>query len=149
VALNEDYELNGRYRDRGRWVWFEAGLRSGYLPRASLRLLGRQYFFFGRVKGLWWARGDRPAARQVALLVVPLAVAGLAWQGWRRYGPASLLAVPVALVGLDVAGGDGPPADLRSHVASAAAIAVLSGSWWVGVITGAAGEMAHLKHQHA
>jgi succinoglycan biosynthesis protein ExoA len=149
VALNEDYELNGRYRDRGRWVWFEAGLRSGYLPRASLRLLGRQYFFFGRVKGLWWARGDRPAARQVALLVVPLAVAGLAWQGWRRYGPASLLAVPVALVGLDVAGGDGPPADLRSHVASAAAIAVLSGSWWVGVITGAAGEMAHVKHQHA
>ncbi len=53
VALNEDYELNGRYRDRGRWVWFEAELRSGYLPRSSLRLLGRQYFFFGRVKGLW------------------------------------------------------------------------------------------------
>jgi glycosyltransferase involved in cell wall biosynthesis len=148
VALNEDYELNGRYRDRGRLVWFEAGLRSGYLPRPSLRLLGRQYFFFGRVKGLWWARGDKPAPRQVALLVVPVAAATAAWQGWRRFGPGSLLVVPAVLVGLEAAGSDGP-ADLRSHLVGAAAIAVLSGSWWIGVITGAAGEVAHVRHQHA
>jgi hypothetical protein len=148
VALNEDYELNKRYRDRGRKVWFAADLRSGYLPRASLRLLGRQYFLFGRVKGLWWARGDRPSPRQVALLAVPVAAAGAAWGGWRRFGPGSLLVLPVALLGLEGAGAD-EPADLRSHLASAAAIAVLSGSWWVGVLAGAAGEVAHVKHQHA
>jgi succinoglycan biosynthesis protein ExoA len=148
VALNEDYELNGRYRDRGRWVWFEAGLRSGYLPRSSLRLLGRQYFFFGRVKGLWWARGDRPAPRQMALLVVPVAAAAAGWQSWRRLGPGSLLILPAALLGLEAAGGDGP-ADLPSHIAGAAAIAVLSGSWWVGVVAGAAGEVAHVSHEHA
>jgi succinoglycan biosynthesis protein ExoA len=148
VALNEDYELNGRYRDRGRWVWFEAGLRSGYLPRPSLRLLGRQYFFFGRVKGLWWARGDRPAPRQVALLVVPMAASAAVWHGWRRFGPGSLVVLPAALLGLEAAGGDGP-ADLRSHLAGAAAIAVLCGSWWVGVIAGAAGEVAHVRHEHA
>ena len=148
VALNEDYELNGRYRDRGRWVWFEAGLRSGYLPRPSLRLLSRQYFFFGRVKGLWWARGDRPAPRQVALLAAPLMAATLAWQGWRRAGAGSVVLLPAALLALEATGGEGP-ADLGSHLAGAAAIAVLSGSWWAGVVVGAAGELAHVTHQHA
>lgn len=148
VALNEDYELNSRYRHRGRIVWFAAELRSGYLPRPSLTLLGRQYFFFGRVKGLWWARGDRPVPRQVALVAAPVAGATVAWQAWRRLGPGSLLVLPAALLGLDAAGGDGP-ADLRSHLSSAAAIAVLSGAWWIGVLAGAAGEMAHVRHQHA
>ena len=147
VALNEDFKLNRRYREQGRLVWFASDLRSGYLPRPSLRLLGRQYFFFGRVKGLWWARGDRPAPRHVALLVLPLAAAGCAWQGWRRFGAGSLAVLPAALVGLEVAGGDGS-AGLRSHLASAVAIAVLSGSWWVGVLAGTAGELAHVKHQH-
>jgi succinoglycan biosynthesis protein ExoA len=147
VALNEDFELNRRYRERGQLVWFASELRSGYLPRPSLRLLSRQYFFFGRVKGLWWARGDRPTPRQAALVVLPLAAAGLTLGGWQRFGAGSLLVLPVALLGVEVAGGDGP-ADLRSHVASAAAIAALSGSWWVGVIAGAAGEVAHVEHQH-
>ena len=42
VALNEDYELNSRYRAAGRIVWFDASLRSGYLPRTSLGELSLQ-----------------------------------------------------------------------------------------------------------
>ena len=148
VALNEDYELNRRYRGQGRLVWFAAELRSGYLPRPSLRLLGRQYFFFGRVKGLWWVRGQQPVPRQVVLLSAPLVAATVAWQGWRRFGPGSVVVLPAALVALEAAGGDGP-ADLRSHLAGAAAIAVLSGCWWVGAVAGVAGEVAHVEHQHA
>ncbi|MGH9181740.1 MAG: glycosyltransferase, partial [Acidimicrobiales bacterium] len=42
-GINEDYELNQRYRDDGRLVWFEATLRSGYVPRRDLASLARQY----------------------------------------------------------------------------------------------------------
>ncbi len=84
----------------------------------------------------------------MALLAVPVAAATVTWQGWRRFGPGALLALPAALLGLEAAGGDGP-ADLRSHLMGAVAIVVLSGSWWVGVVAGAAGEAAHVRHQHA
>src|SRR5262249_57594112 len=65
TALNEDFELSQRYIASGKQVWFDARLRSGYLARPSLAALGRQHFYFGRVKGMWWARGRRPLPRQV------------------------------------------------------------------------------------
>jgi succinoglycan biosynthesis protein ExoA len=147
VALNEDFELNRRYRNSGHTVWFEAAVRSGYLPSSSLRALSRQYFYFGRVKGMWWARGDRPTARQVALLVAPLGAASVLATLWRRLGPASVVAAPVALVALEVGGGGGP-APARAHAAAAVAVAVLSGSWWVGTVVGFAGELVSVRHQH-
>ena len=147
VALNEDYDLNRRYREDGRVVWFDHTIRSGYLPRASLRLLARQYFYFGRVKGMWWARGDRPVPRQVALLALPIAGAAALGVLARRVGPPALLAVPAALLAVEMAGDD-DPAPPAAHATSAVAIALLSGSWWTGVIAGFVGELAHVEHQH-
>ena len=149
VALNEDYELNARYRASGRTVWFDATLRSDYLPRTSLPGLARQYFRFGRVKGTWWARGQRPSGRQVALLAAPVA-AGAALAGTvRRLGPLPALFVPLLLAGIERAGRVDCPDERRSPVMASTAIAVLSGSWWVGVVAGFAGELAHVEHEHA
>ena len=68
VALNEDWALNRTYRDSGSSVWLDPDLVSSYLPRPDLPSVARQHFFFGRVKGLWWARGMRPEPRQLAML---------------------------------------------------------------------------------
>ena len=149
VALNEDYELNARYRAAGRTVWFDASLRSGYLPRASLCGLARQYFRFGRVKGMWWARGQRPAGRQVALLAAPIAMGAALAVAVRRLGPVSVLVVPVLLAALERAGRVDRVGEPASPVTASTAIALLSGSWWVGVLVGFAGELAHVEHQHA
>lgn len=149
VALNEDYELNSRYRAAGSTVWFDASLRSDYLPRTSLSGLARQYFRFGRVKGMWWARGQRPARRQLALLAAPVTVGAVVAVAVRRVGPLSTTLVPLLLVGVERAGRTDRAGDTRSPFMASAAIAVLSGSWWVGVVAGVAGELAHVRHEHA
>jgi glycosyltransferase involved in cell wall biosynthesis len=149
VALNEDFELNTRYREVGMTVWFEASLRSGYLPRPSLRALGRQYFYFGRVKGMWWGRGDRPSARQAALLLLPpttmLALAALARAKGLPAAAATAAAAPVILEALGGAGS----ASGSVHLVSSVAIAELTSSWWVGVLVGFVGERIGMTHQHA
>lgn len=147
VALNEDFELNRRYREAGYLVWFDSELRSLYLPRRSLALLARQYFYFGRVKGTWWARGDRPTLRQAALLAAPVVAGGLAALAYRKAGPATLLAVPGALLAVEAAGSD-EPAPLTHHALAAATIALTNGSWWAGTVVGFAGDKAGLRHQH-
>lgn len=147
VALNEDWALNRRYRDAGRVVWFEPDLVSGYLPRADLPSLARQHFYFGRVKGLWWVRGTRPEARQVAMLAAP-PVAGAALLGLaRRRGAGALLAVPVALLAADAVGSDEPaPPAVRG--VSAAAIGIYTSAWWLGTVVGAVGEVLGVEHRH-
>lgn len=149
VALNEDYELNARYRAAGRTVWFGAALRSDYLPRTSVAGLARQYFRFGRVKGMWWARGRRPAPRQVALVLAPVAVGvGLAG-AVRRLGPAAALLAPLLLAIVERAGRTDRVGEQPSALMAAGAIGVLSGSWWAGVLAGFAGELLHVRHEHA
>lgn len=149
VALNEDYELNARYRAAGHTIWFDASLRSDYLPRTSLAGLGRQYFHFGRVKGMWWARGQRPARRQLALLAAPLGMVALMAGAVRRLGPLSAAAVPVLLLAVERTGRTERAGERPSPVRASAAIGVLCGSWWVGVLVGFAGELARVKHEHA
>jgi len=137
VALNEDFELNERLRGTGGLVWFEAGLRSGYRPRASLGSISRQYFRYGGVKGKWWARGRRPNARQAALLLAPPAAAaalltcGARW-GWGR----TAVGVLCAVAGIEVAGGDGPAARPTGHLLAGVAMMCVGASWWLGVIAG-------------
>jgi hypothetical protein len=147
VALNEDWALNRRYRDAGRVVWFEPELVSGYLPRPDLVALGRQHFYFGRVKGLWWVRGTRPEPRQVVMLagppVVGLALLALA----RRRGPGALLAVPLGLLVADGVGSD-ESAGPGVRVVSAATIGVYSVAWWVGTVVGSVGELLGVEHRH-
>jgi succinoglycan biosynthesis protein ExoA len=149
VALNEDYELNARYRSAGRTVWFDASLRSDYLPRTSLAGLGRQYFRFGRVKGMWWARGQRPAPRQLALLAAPLGMGVVVAGAVRRLGPLPSAAIPLLLVAVERTGRTDRVGERPSPVMASAAIGVLCSSWWVGVLAGFAGELAHVKHEHA
>ena len=147
VALNEDWALNRRYRDHDRLVWFEPELVSGYLPRTDLRSLARQHFYFGRVKGLWWVRGMKPEARQVAMLAAP-PIAGLGLLGLaRRRGARVLLAVPLVLLVADAVGSDGP-ADPGERAVSASAIGVYSAAWWVGTVVGAVGELFGVEHRH-
>ena len=148
LVINEDYELNTRFRREGWTVWFDHSVRSGYLPRRGLRLLGRQYFAYGRAKGQRWASGDRPALRHIALLAVPPGMGGLCWLGWRRFGPAAALTVPAALLCVEAAGSD-DPTPLEARALTATAIAVLSGSWWVGTAVGFVGAITAARRRDA
>ncbi len=150
TALNEDFELSQRYIASGQVVWFDARLRSGYLARPSLRALGRQHFYFGRVKGMWWARGRRPLPRQVALLALPpTAVAGAVVSarviGW----PATAAVAAVAAVGVEAAGCTGPEGGVGARVVSLVSVATYSLSWWTGAIAGYLGEKTGVAHRHA
>jgi len=118
-------------------VWFDARLRSGYMPRATLKELWQQYLRFGRWKVRYWrATGDRPVPRQRVALALPvLPLIAVAILAVRR--PAALMpfvaASAVGLAVVDTAGsGRGPSVATRGW-AMAATVAV-TGGWWVGVV---------------
>ncbi len=149
VALNEDFELCTRFRERGAVVWFDAELRSGYLPRPDLRSLGRQYFLFGRVKGTWWARGEAPRPRQVLLLVAPILGVLTAAALRRRIGWTGAAAVSgLGLIAVEAAGAKEPRGGLGAHASGALAIVTSAGAWWLGTMVGFAGEALGVRHRH-
>jgi len=145
VALNEDWELNQRYRASGSSVWFAGDLSSGYLPRTSYVRLAKQYFAFGRVKGMWWVRGTRPEPRQLGLVTVPVIGVALVLSLIRRFGPAAGLLVPLGYLAVDLAGGSrqAPPAE---RAAAATGIAIFTAAWWLGVVVGAVAELVGVDH---
>ena len=147
VALNEDWELNLRYRAAGATVWFAGDLASGYLPRTSYARLAKQYFAFGRVKGMWWVRGTRPEVRQVGLVAIPVGALALVVGLVRRFGGAAALVVPAGYLAIERLG-SAEAGDPVERGASAAAIAVFTGAWWVGVVAGVLGELAGVEHRH-
>jgi glycosyltransferase involved in cell wall biosynthesis len=136
-GINEDYELNRRYREAGKLVWYESSLRSGYFPRRDLASLTRQYLSFGRSKGDAWARGARPELRHVLLIAgPPLAGLGAAWVA-RSKGLGPTMAVGVAsLALLDAVGASSKRASIRVRVASLAATVTFAGAWWAGTVDG-------------
>ncbi|MGE5292811.1 MAG: glycosyltransferase family 2 protein [Micromonosporaceae bacterium] len=75
-ARAQDWEMNHRIRASGGTVWFQPRMRVSYRPRADVRALGKQYFYYGR-----WRRA---VARQhtgtisARYLAPPLAVAAIA-----------------------------------------------------------------------
>lgn len=149
VALNEDYELNSRYRKAGFTVWFDAGLRSGYLPRPNLSGVARQHFYFGRAKGTLWARGMVLTGRHRLLVTVPIAAGLLAAVVAKRIGSvrtALLFGSGVLLV--DARGGTGR-AGLDVRMACGATMCATTASWWVGSIVGYIGERMGLRHRHS
>ena len=149
TALNEDFELSQRYIASGQVVWFDARLRSGYLARPSLRALGRQHFYFGRVKGMWWARGRRPLARQLVLLAIPPAAVAGAVVSARVIGwPATAAVATVAALGVEAAGCTGPEGGVAARAISMLGVATYSLSWWTGAIAGYLGEKAGVEHRH-
>lgn len=148
VVLNEDYELNRRYRLDGRVVWFDASLRSAYLPRRTLTELARQHYRFGRAKGTSWSRGQRPAPRQLLLVAAPLAGAIVLGSLAARFGPWSGVAVPASLLALDRLQGHDGDATPLVRLAASAATATIGASWWCGVAAGAAGALTQVRHEH-
>lgn len=109
LPTNQDFDLNRRLSRVGT-VWYEDGLRVGYLPRPTLRRLAQQYHRFGRAKVRYWRLShDRPRPRQLLLLAAPIAAlaagaglaAGARRPGWPRLGAlagaAALLAGAAAV----------------------------------------------------
>lgn len=116
-------------------MWFEASLRSGYLPRASYRQLWQQYVRFGRAKVVYWRlSGDRPQRRQRLLLSFPLVgvvVALLAaWRG--RLGPTAALGA-AGLVAIERLGNDQGRVRLPAWLAAMVGMVCVGVGWSLGV----------------
>lgn len=137
IDLNEDYELNERFRTRGAIVWFEAGLRTGYVPRADLTALGRQYFQYGRAKGMRWRAGADWRPRHIFLIGIPPGGLLLALALARRLGLVRAALVLVAGIGMmEASGGAAVKGGPLVRASSTAAMATIAGSWWIGVVHG-------------
>ena len=74
MQRNEDYELNWRLREAGGVLIFDPSIGSVYRPRASLRLLARQFFWYGAFKAKMLR--EHPRSVQARHLVPPLTVLG-------------------------------------------------------------------------
>jgi hypothetical protein len=91
----EDWDLNFRIRTRGGVIWFTPELHVTYRPRASIRTLASQYFYYGR-----WRRvivREHPGTASFRYLASP--------------GAAGLVAVGLAagLAGLAALAAGAPP----------------------------------------
>jgi succinoglycan biosynthesis protein ExoA len=73
LLRNSDYELNHRMTERGHRLVFDPGVESIYRPRASLRALGRQFWWYGRWKRRVAAK--HPGSLKPRHFVPPAAVA--------------------------------------------------------------------------
>lgn len=136
-GVNEDYELNARFRAAGHTVWFHGGMGAGYLPRGDLRSLARQYYAFGRSKGAQWAAGTRPAPRQVALMLVPALVAAVFGAGLGKWGALrTVLGGVVAVAAIDHLGASSGPVEPPARLAAMAATVTFPAAWWTGVVAG-------------
>jgi glycosyltransferase involved in cell wall biosynthesis len=144
LVSNQDFDLNRRMGKRGL-VWFEASLRSGYLPRRSVGLLWRQYLRFGRAKVAYWRQtGERPEPRQwILLLGPPAAIAGsaavAAAAGRSPVRALGLLATAaLGAAAVEAKGAREPEGGLASHACAVVAMGVVSAGWWWGVVSSVA-----------
>ncbi len=137
---NQDFELNRRMAQHGL-VWFDASLRSGYLPRSTFGALWRQFHRFGRAKVEFWRRAGRtPEPRQWAMLTGPplaglLAGSAIARSAAPRRTAAGLLAAAMAGAAvIETAGAEEPRGGVAADAAGVLAIAIVAGGWWFGVV---------------
>jgi glycosyltransferase involved in cell wall biosynthesis len=138
LISNQDFDLNRRMASEGL-VWFEASLRSGYVPRAGLGQLWRQYRRFGRAKVRYWRHtGAAPQPRQWVLIAGPPIVAaalvgGLAATSgpWRALVGLAALGTAVTVEGT---GTTEPAGGVAARGASVAAMGVVTTAWWLGVV---------------
>ena len=134
---NQDFELNRRMSAHGL-VWFDASLRSGYIPRPTLRLLLQQYVRFGRGKVRYWRSADaRPESRQIALVgagAVGVVGAGvmLALPNKAKVHSAAGLLVAAAMV--EHVGATGPEGRIVARACAIAAMGVTTSGWLAGVV---------------
>lgn len=135
LVSNQDFDLNQRMAGLGL-VWFDATLRSGYVPRATFGELWRQYLRFGRAKVVYWrTAGDRPNVRQRLLLALPAVSApmGLAalWSPRTRIPVVAVVVTSVAAV--ESIGSKTPVGGVAAHALSAVAMLVVAVAWLSGV----------------
>jgi glycosyltransferase involved in cell wall biosynthesis len=136
LPVNEDFELNRRMSRLGL-VWVDAELVVGYVPRTSLRALLRQYAGFGRSKVRYWrSTGDRPRARQLALLASPVVAASLGLCAFAAGVPVALIAAgaAVGLLGIEAVGARTPRGGPAVHVLGAVATLCIAGGWIGGIV---------------
>jgi succinoglycan biosynthesis protein ExoA len=138
LVSNQDFDLNRRMAQLGL-VWFDASLRSGYLPRASFGDLWRQYLRFGRAKVEYWrTTGDRPNRRQRLLFALPvvgvvIGVLVLRQPDFRWPGVGALVA---GISSIEWAGADAPRGGPVAHVMAVVAVVVVVVGWFAGILTG-------------
>jgi succinoglycan biosynthesis protein ExoA len=140
---NQDAELNERIRRAGGQVWLDPSLAVGYLPRADLRALARQFRGYGRGRARTARRHRgslRPRQLAAPLLVLVLG-GGLALAALSPLLGASLW--PVVPLGAMLAGyGAALAAGARAAVAGspvrtvevALALAAMHLAWGVGFL---------------
>jgi glycosyltransferase involved in cell wall biosynthesis len=134
LGTNQDFDLNRRMAAHGT-VWFEASLRSGYVPRGTYRELWHQYRRFGKAKVDYWRlTGDRPQRRQEVLLALPIAGAAVVAGAAAKHRLGSLLLVGLlGLVGIEVAGGERRRrTPLLAHATGVAAMVCVGAGWTFG-----------------
>jgi glycosyltransferase involved in cell wall biosynthesis len=138
LVSNQDFDLNQRMLSSGL-VWFDATLRSGYLPRASWTQLWRQYHRFGRAKVRYWRQAAaRPQSRQWVLMLAPpfgavAVAAALLLSGWpARLAAVGVLAVVAVLI--EALGSSGPRGGIGARVLSLVSMGIVAGAWWAGVV---------------
>jgi glycosyltransferase involved in cell wall biosynthesis len=132
LRVNEDTELNIRWRRAGGRVRLLPQLAIDYVPRATPRALALQYARYG----FWRARTTllrrQIGARQLTALLPLLSV--LAWvaaphrRSWRV--PALTYALAVGATGLAA------PAPVRARPLAPVALAIMHLSWGAGFIVG-------------
>jgi glycosyltransferase involved in cell wall biosynthesis len=127
VGVNEDAEFAIRMRSRGP-VWFDQTIRSTYVPRGSLRAVGRQFYRYGRSRAATVRK--HPRSLVVRQLAAPVLLVALVTP-WRR---------PVVVAyGLAVLAASAPVVrrDRRAWPMFVAVVPVMHAAWgagfWVGI----------------
>lgn len=134
LATNQDFDLNQRLAGLGL-VWFEATLRTGYLPRSTVSGLWAQYRRFGRWKVRYWRlTATSPSPRQRLLLAAPVVATTLVVATSLRIGAAATgLVVACGALLVDHAG-SAEPAPLRVRALATVLSGMVSLGWWTGVV---------------
>ena len=140
VALNEDWDLNERYRNAGFVVWFDPEMDAQYLPRRSFTPLARQYFRLvgSRARGGCGAGGPRRANCPFAAAARRRRCRGDGRRGGRStsVGRGSHCRCVCHRCGWHA-----EPAAIPVRIGALAATATSSTSWWIGVVVGVVGEL--------
>lgn len=139
LLRNEDYELNWRLRSGGDVLRFDPRIESVYRPRASLRALARQFWWYGQYKSLVMRR--HPGATRLRHLVPPAAALGAAVAPvlvWWRPGRWVVGAGAVSYLALDALATKRtePALHHASPSVVARAFPVMHFSWGFGVLAG-------------
>lgn len=135
LVSNQDFDLNRRMAQRGL-VWFDASLRSQYMPRATLAALWSQYHRFGRAKVIYWRlTRTSPERRQLMLLSMPalLVAAVLMRAGTGRPRHRTIVSLALgAAAAIDQAGSDDCVSSVSARVYSVAAMTAVASGWLTG-----------------